>query len=427
MKDTKTQGKNWRTIITLVLSAFGILYFLTQSLALGVFWLTELVDSRVDITQKISTGSLIWASLFGGLMLLPILLLSIYNLRGQPIPTWLDTRRPVVGRTVMWLILLWPVMVFLGWLVAGTPKVAVFLLGPINLLVAGIPVLWFYNAAQRKLDTESQMRKWRIFGFSFAITPIVVIGVEIVALLIMSVAAGVWVAYRISVDPSFERELMFIINQISIAGNDLDKILQLLEPYLMKPAVLVWAVVIVGGVIPVIEETIKPLALWSLVGRKITPQEGFVNGLLCGAGFALMENLLYATTAVMADDWLIMVVGRAGTGLLHMLASGIVGWGLAMLWRDGKWIFSGLTILGAFLLHGVWNAVALISGVAPLLVYGPDATITQTLLYYLPVFSLLIISVLGLFLIRRHLLRKQSSEIIDINDNQQTSTGALDE
>jgi RsiW-degrading membrane proteinase PrsW (M82 family) len=327
----------------------------------------------------------------------------------------------------MWLILLWPVMVFLGWLVAGTPKVAVFLLGPINLLVAGIPVLWFYNAAQRKLDTESQIRKWRIFGFSFAITPIVVIGVEIVALLIMSVAAGVWVAYRISVDPSFERELMFIINQISIAGNDLDKILQLLEPYLMKPAVLVWAVVIVGGVIPVIEETIKPLALWSLVGRKITPQEGFVNGLLCGAGFALMENLLYATTAVMADDWLIMVVGRAGTGLLHMLASGIVGWGLAMLWRDGKWIFSGLTILGAFLLHGVWNAVALISGVAPLLVYGPDATITQTLLYYLPVFSLLIISVLGLFLIRRHLLRKQSSEIIDINDNQQTSTGALDE
>jgi hypothetical protein len=417
MKDTKARGKDWQTIITLALSAFGILYLLIQSLALGIFWLTELVNDQVDITQKISTGLFVWSSLLGGLVLLPVLLLSICRLRDQPIPAWLNTRRPVIGKAVMWLILVWPVMVFLGWLVAGAPKVAVFLLGPINLLVAGIPVLWVYNATQRKLNTGSQMRKWRIFGFSFAVTPIVILGVEIFALLVLSAAAWLWVAYRISVDPSFERELMYIVNQITLAGNDLDMILQLLEPYLLTPAVIVWALVIIGGIVPVIEEVVKPLALWSLAGRKITPQEGFVGGLLCGAGFALLENLLYGTTALAAEDWLFMAVGRAGTGVLHMLASGLVGWGLAKLWQDGKWLFSGLMLLGAILLHGVWNAVALVSGVAPLYMYGPEVTISQTLLFYLPVIFLLILSAIGLFLMNWHFLRKQSAATPETNED----------
>jgi hypothetical protein len=418
MEGTKPQTKDWRTVITLALSAFGILYFLIQTLALGIFWLTGLFNPHADLTQNISTGFFVWSSLLGGLGLLPMLLMSIYKIKAQPIPAWLVTRRPVVGKTVMWLILVWPVVLFLGWLVADSPKIAVFLLGPINLLVAGIPVLWVYNAAQWKLNAGSQMRKWRVFGFSFVITPIVILGIEIIAFLILSMGASIWGAYRISVDPSFERELMTIVNQITVAGSDLDMILQLLEPYLLQPAVIVWAVVIVGGVMPVIEETVKPLALWSLAGRKITLREGFVGGLLCGAGFALMENMLYATTVITAEDWLIMAIGRAGTGLLHMLTSGLVGWGLARLWRDGKWVFSGLTILGAFLLHGVWNALALIFGVAPLFVYGPEATIPQTLLFYLPVVVLLILSAVSLFLIRRYFLKKQSSEIPQNNHHE---------
>ncbi len=410
MKDKKAHSQNWRTIITLALSAFGVLFFLIQSLALGVFWVTELVNPQVDIYQSISTGLFVWASLLGGVILLPVLLLSITKVRGQPIPTWLDIRRPIVGKIVMWLLLAWPVIVFLGWIVAGTPKVAVFLLGPINLLVVGIPILWVYTTAKKKLKTGSPIRKWRIFSASFALTPIVIIAAEIFALLVLAVAAGIWVGYRISVDPSFERELMYIVNQVSIAGNDLDKILQLLEPYLLNPAVSIWAIVIVGGVIPVIEETLKPLALWSLAGRKITPREGFISGVLCGAGFALMENILYATTAIGAEDWLFMAIGRAGTGLLHMLASGLVGWGLARLWRGGKLVLSGLTILGAFLLHGVWNTITLISGLAPTFVYGPEVTIPQTLLFYSPVILLFLLSALGLFLIRRHFLKELAVE-----------------
>lgn len=410
MTDTKLQAKNWRTILTLAVSAFGVLYFLIQFLALGVFWLTGIANTQADTMNNISTGLLVWSSLLGGLILLPVLMLSVYELKNQPVPNWLDTSRPAVRKVVMWLIIIYPVIVFLGWLVARSPNIAVFLLGPINLLVAGIPILWIYNLAQMKLKAGSQMRKWRIFGFSFAITPIIIIILEVFALLLLGVIASLWVAYRMSLDPSFEGELMFIFNQITLAGNDLDRLWQLLEPYLLKPAFIVWAVIIVGGIVPIIEEVVKPLALWSLAGRRITPQEGFVGGLLCGAGLALMENIMYAATVVMAEDWLIMAVSRAGTGVLHMLASGLVGWDLAKLWRDGKWVFSGLTILGAFLLHGIWNTLALVSGIAPLYVYGSEVTIWQTLLFYLPVILLLILSTIGMFLVRRHLLREQSKE-----------------
>jgi len=98
-----------------------------------------------------------------------------------------------------------------------------------------------------------------------------------------------------------------------------------------------------------------------------------------------------------------------------MLASGLTGWGLAKLWRDGKWGFMGLTTLGAFLLHGLWNALALISGVAPLYVYGTEAKLWQTLLFYSPLILLLLISTVTMFLIHRYLLKQQSQKDSEIN------------
>ncbi len=43
---------------------------------------------------------------------------------------------------------------------------------------------------------------------------------------------------------------------------------------------------VISGIVPLIEEILKPIALWSLVGKDLTDQEGFVAGLLSGAGFA---------------------------------------------------------------------------------------------------------------------------------------------
>lgn len=421
MAESKTTGNNWRIILTLVISALGILFLLIQTLTLGFIWLTSYLDPQAGMPQTISVGLLAWSSILSGLLLLPILLLSIYQLHSQPIPGWLDTSRPVVGKIAQRAILIWPVIVFIGWLVAGNPSVASFLLGPINLLVAGLPVLWIYFMTQWKLEGGPQGRKWRIFGFSLTIVPIMVIIAELFAFLILGGVAALWMAFRISADPQIERDLMFIANQIMNAGDDPDTILLVLKPYILQPVVIFWALAIFGGIVPLIEEIIKPLALWSLAGRKISPQEGFVGGLLCGFGFALMENVLYFTTAVMAEDWIFMVIGRAGTAVLHMLASGLVGWGLAKAWQNGKWLFLGLTTFGAVLLHGLWNALALVTGVVPIFMVGPEVTLGQTLLFSSPVILLLILSAVGMFLINRY-FRKQEMDpsrmIMDANGHE---------
>lgn len=409
MTGSDKSGKNWRTILSLVIGVLGVIYLLSQASALGFLWLVQVIDPQAETSQIVSLGLLAWASILPAILLLPIIFQNYYQIREQPIPSWLDTQRPIFMKITRWLIPVWPLLVFGGWLIADSPRASMFLLGPVNLLVAGLPILWIYSAAQQNLDGGPQLRKWHLFGFSLTIIPMSVIAVEVLAALFLAGIAGVWYSYQTSISPGFEQTLNNIINQISLAGDDLDTVIQILKPNLLQPAVTYWALIIFAGIIPMIEELLKPLALWSLAGKKISPQEGFVGGMICGAGFALMENILYFTTAVLSADWLYMAISRAGTGVLHMLASGLVGWGLAKAWRDRNWLFSGLTLLGAFLLHGLWNALALVTGIAPLFFMEPDLTVGQVLFFNLPMIVLLLLSAGGMLTINRHFQRQTTS------------------
>jgi len=412
MAELKLSGKDWRTVLTLVVAGLGISYFIVQALSLGGVWLTSFFDNQQDLNQTISLGLLIWSSILAGLLLLPVFLLSLYRLRGKDVPEWLDTSRTVYQKAARWLILVWPVFVLLGWVVAGRPMMASFLLGPINLMVAGIPILWIYNGSRYQLEGGPQIRQWRIFGFSLTILPLIIIIVELIALLIFGGILALWFSYRTSMDPALEIQLTALIDQLRQGGQDMETILELLRPYLLQPVIIFWALAIFGGIVPIIEEALKPLALWGLAGQEISPQEGFVGGLLCGAGFALTENILYFTTAIVAEDWLFMAIGRAGTGVLHMLASGMVGWGLAKAWRDKKWFFQALLTLGAFIFHGLWNALALATSIGSIYLAGTTTTVWQDLLLNLPVLLLLVVSAFVMFQINRH-FRTHSGAVSD--------------
>ncbi len=417
MVEHSSSSKNWHTTATMLLSGLGVLYFLVQSIGLGLLGVTAYISGQTNTSQTIPVMLLVWSSLLSGLMLLPVFLLSLYQVRSKPVPRWLDTGRPVVRKAALWSILIWPLVILVGWWVADRPSLSVFVLGPLNLLVAGLPVLFIYTLAQRDLDGGSQVRRWRIFGFSLAITPVFIMIVEIISVLIIAGIGGLWLIYRFSIDPALEQQITALIDQIRLAGDgDPELVLELLKPYLTQPVVVFWAIAIFGGVIPIIEEILKPIALWSLAGRKPSPQEGFVGGLLCGAGFALMENVLYLSSAMVVEDWLYMAAGRAGTGVLHMLASGLVGWGLARAWRDGKWFFQGLTLLGAFLLHGFWNALALVVGVLPLFVVDSEMTLGQTFLFNAPMIVLLILSMAAMIMIYRKLRRQGASNVSGEDD-----------
>jgi hypothetical protein len=425
METQNKNGNNWRTILSLGLSGLGILFFLIQSFSLGALWFVNYIDPQTEISRTISIGLLLWASIFLGLILVPVFLLSFYQLKGQEPPKWLDTRRPILKKISTWIILLWPLIVGIGWFVAGRPTLSAFLLGAINILVAALPILWIYTLATRDLKRGYPVAQWRIFGFSLIITPVIIIVVEIIALLILAGIGVLYISYRTSINPTFERDLLYLYNQISVRQADVDAVLEIIRPYIFQPSVITWGMIVFAGVVPVIEEIIKPLALWSLAGRKISPQEGFVGGLLCGAGFALIENVLYFSATITAMDWLFVALGRAGTGVLHMLASGLVGWGLAKAWRDGKWVFLIGTSISAIVLHGLWNAVSLATGVATLVSLDSEAATWQDLLYSAPTFVLLLISVVGLAWIKRYFSKQNHIDKSDNGDIEALETGEV--
>lgn len=414
MAEENSSKKSWRTYLSLGLSALGIAFFLVQALTLGIVLLTMLAGGQAEPLETIPVALLTWSALLSGALLLPVFILSLHQLQGKAGPDWLKTGQPAIRKIVRWVILIWPGVVALGWLIAGSPRLAIFLLGPINILVAGMPVLWIFDTASRKLTGGSRIRQWRIFGFSLTVMPTLVILVELVAVLVLAVFGGFYLVTRMSADPGLERELTSLIEQIAASGQDVDKILAMLEPYFLQPSVLFLSAAVMGGVMPIIEEVVKPIALWPLAGKKITPQEGFVGGVLSGAGFALTENILFFTIAINAEDWLFLAIGRTGTGVLHMLASGLVGWGLAKTWRSGKWGAQALLSLGAFLLHGLWNTLALFVGVAPGALLDSEPSFWQTMLFNLPIILLLLLSLAGIIWINRYFKKMNESKFMSL-------------
>jgi len=418
--ESNLSQKTWKTTLSLILSGLGILYFLGQSVVLALVWLSLIITPVSGFSQGSVLGLLVWSSILSAIILLPIFLISLYQQLGKPIPHWLDTDRPFIHKIAWWSLLIWPVLVLLGWLVSGSEMLSTLLLGLINVLVAGIPVLWIYHAGQRKLKSGSQIRKWRIFGFSLTVLPMVILVVELIAILVLVIMGSLFFAAQFSTKPGLEQQLLQFFDSIMSQTADPDALLTQVEPYLRQPAVIFVILAIFAGIMPLIEEILKPLALWTLAGSEISPQEGFVGGLLCGAGFALMENILYFSTMITAEDWLFLAIGRAGTGVLHMLASGLAGWGLARAWRDRKWGFLVLTTLASFILHGLWNALALLSGIAPFLL-GRDVenvNFWQTLLYNLPVLILLILSGFGLGFLNKHFRKQTTKSLLQVDGSQ---------
>ncbi len=107
------------------------------------------------------------------------------------------------------------------------------------------------------------------------------------------------------------------------------------------------------------------MALWLLVGRRLTPAEGFAAGALCGGSFALLESLLSLASPT-EQGWIVLAVGRAGTALLHITTSALIGWAMASAGRNKSYLLAFLVYLSSAGLHGLWNALSVFWGMSTL-------------------------------------------------------------
>lgn len=121
----------------------------------------------------------------------------------------------------------------------------------------------------------------------------------------------------------------------------------------------VYIFVQISIIAPLAEEFAKPLVTLPLL-RNVNHQQAFWIGALAGAGFAALENVIYATSGLYI--WAGILVVRALGGALHPLGSGLVAQG----WRDvlrgekdaGKnwWKRFGIAVA----VHAVWNGGSLL-------------------------------------------------------------------
>ncbi len=227
----------------------------------------------------------------------------------------------------------------------------------LTLPVIILPVWLLVGVGSRNIAWSSRWRTFSILGLGLTLSPFLMLLLEGALLLFFLILAGIYLAMQ----PELLRQVLNLHEMLQIETNP-EAILQLVAPYLLQPAVMIPVILFVAVFVPLIEELLKPLALLFFVKNIELPAQGFALGLISGAAFALLESLNASADA--SATWGVIVSVRAGTTLLHITASGLVGWGMVTAFRQKKFLRGFAAYIAAVLIHGIWNACALGAGLS---------------------------------------------------------------
>lgn len=392
----ETQAEpGYMTIAQLIVSGLGLALSLLGAALLALLGLVAVMSENPEMPEIGPVFTLAWVCGLAALLSVPSIYFSIQRMMRSPAGVFsLSKGRRFPGfRVAAMLILLWPLVLALGSMLS-TNSLAWLFLPPLQILAVGLPIWFLVELVRRGLPTGSRQRGWGIFNASMFLTTPTAVILELLLFVALAVAFAVWVSGQ----PELLEELEQLGILLSTGPSSPEVILEAVQPYLQNPLVIFSIIGLLGGVTPLLEELIKPIALWAVAGRKLTPAEGFVGGALCGAAFALIESLMSLGSAT-GPEWAGLAVGRAGTGLLHIGTTALVGWGLASAWTEEKYLRLGLAFLGASTYHGLWNTFSLLPAFAAVLDPAPPnlaavvsiARYGQAMLVFLAVFMLLLL------------------------------------
>ncbi len=350
---------DWLTIGQLIMGAISCL--MTFSLAillvyLGVSGVISKANSAMDATAMFMLAGLITAI---GILNIPSVVLAVRSLSGKQ---YKPVNKPTSFRIASLGLISLPVWLLVGQSITQT-TLAAWLLPWINILALLIPIWWLVEFGRRQLPSGSPQRSWGLISVSLGVTPLIILLVELIVAFIVLLA----VFTALSSDPFWMEKFNQLIIQFNQSGLDPQFFESFVKDLLASPLVITAIFLTVGLIMPLMEELFKPLGLWVLRKRLLTPAEGFSGGLICGAGFALFESATMIAQNGGDWDWGQMVLLRIGTSLLHMTASGFVGWGLASAWNQKKYGRTLFAFLAATGIHGLWNSLAILVVLLPVI------------------------------------------------------------
>jgi protease PrsW len=338
----------------------SIAQFAFSGLGLLFLWGLALINVFSGIFQLVKGGQSTEAGIvflvavdFGvlGLLTFPSTFYSFMRLIHHPIIT---STRPI-SRKWLAILLVWPLILYLGLKVIDVENWAFILFPVAQVMAVLLLVIWMYLVAGNGLHKMSPQRTWGLLSAGMIGGTLLSMLAEIIGVILIISGFILLVLFI----PSLQNEVSRLAEQISSNSNDIDALMRILSPYLSQPVVVITLVFSASIAVPLVEEALKPIGLWFLARKSLTPSEGFLGGVISGAGFAIVESL-FNSTQVLDSTWLLVSSIRFGTTLMHMLASGLVGWGLASAWTQRKYLRLIGAYLSAVILHGVWNGLAIL-------------------------------------------------------------------
>ncbi len=352
---------HWPSLLQLAASILAALLLLGAAAVFVFTGIAQLLNPGrgvADLTQPFMiAGSLA----FAGILILPS---AWYSWKRLSYPGREPVSRPEPRNyglilTVVVLIVE-SVTLIVGNLVSQNSQVAWLLLPPLNIIATGLPTLWLIYIGTRGLLPAYPRYKWGVFASGLVLGPLIILILELILLVGIGILAILW----IMVNPSLAPQLNNLILNLEHAGSDTNAILDALTPFIFNPGIIFLGFATVSVLIPIIEETFKPIGVWFTAGTAIIPAQGFAFGILSGAGFGLFENL--GNTSSGGEAWALLAASRISTLLLHSFTAGLVGWGLASAWCSRRYIRLGACFLAAVFIHGLWNGLAVLSSVSSL-------------------------------------------------------------
>ena len=388
-----------RDILLLIFSIAGILGLIGR----GVYLVVSGIASFEPVSSSTLASGILGAlsMAFCAALLLPMLVSSIRRLKGQEIhPAKLP---PVKLWQVAGLVGAWLFSIVFASIIDGLFDYGWIIAVPFFLLGVAIPVAGFVWIATGGLPSCAWRRLWSAFGIGMAGSTLAAMLLEYLLVGMGVLAAGVVAA----ANSEWRTVIVHLKDQITNAG-DVQALLTALAPYLTNPLVFLLILAFAAVLAPLIEEALKPAAVW-LVGKRLrSPAEGFALGALCGAGFALLEGMMAASGATGMIGF--GLAARAASSLMHITASGWMGWGIASARLEKRYGRLALTYLLSVTLHGLWNGSALLA------VYGalrftlqsatPDLLGALFVLVGIGLLGLMLVSILVFLPLINYRLRK---------------------
>jgi RsiW-degrading membrane proteinase PrsW (M82 family) len=341
---------DWRSAGQFLFSSLTVFFsLLISSLGFLMVFAGDLL-AEVPIPRDQVTSSYLFLAGIGfvGLLLIPSAFTSGKSLLGK------EQRSIDFSVKSWWLVLAVPPLIAAGYFLSTASPLGLALFILVHLLANAAVVLWMLQLLRRKLPHGSAQRFWGMFGSGLALAPLLALVLEFALLLLIIL---IWLVY-LQTQPELLAEINALLNRLPQSAVSPSILERIAGKYLIRPGVLGTIFVYVAVLIPVIEELIKPVGVWLLLDRDLSPWEGFLLGGLGGAGYALFENL---TIGANTEVWTGVIISRMGTTAVHILTSGLVGWGLASAWSKSRYLRLGSAYFSAVVLHGVWNGLNIIN------------------------------------------------------------------